>query len=79
MLHADHLLLLVGGTGITGALTIANWWAENFGSRTDQSKSLRLAWSVRTEDVARLSEVQDLQIFIAAFRNMEFNIHISGQ
>ena len=60
-------------------MSIANWWADNFGSRTNQSKSLRLVWSVRTEDVAQLREVQDLQITMAVFRNMDFIIHVSSQ
>ena len=79
MCHSDHLLLIVGGTGITGAISIANWWADSFGSRRDQSKSLRIVWSVRTEDMAQLQEVQDLQITMAVFQNMEFIIHISSQ
>ena len=79
MYHADHILLLVGGTGITGAMTIAKWWAENFGARIDKFKSLRLIWSVHTEDIARLTEVQELRICMAAFGNMEFNIHVSSQ
>ncbi|KAK1820890.1 hypothetical protein LTR12_004761 [Friedmanniomyces endolithicus] len=77
--HADHLLLLAGGTGITGALDIANWWAAKFGSVVDHSKSLRLVWSIREEEVERVQEVQDLQITMAVFRNMEFVVHASGK
>ena len=77
--RANHLLLIVGGTGITGAMAISNWWADNYGSRTDQTRSLRLVWSIRSEEMARLREVEDLQIIMAAHRNMEFVVHISGQ
>ncbi|KAK3673874.1 hypothetical protein LTR78_006076 [Recurvomyces mirabilis] len=76
--RSNHLLLIVGGTGITGAISIANWWADNYGSRTDQSRSLRLLWSVRTEDEVHLREIQDLRITMAVFRNMEIAIHVSG-
>ncbi|KAK4579800.1 hypothetical protein LTR86_000001 [Recurvomyces mirabilis] len=77
--RSNHLLLIVGGTGITGAISIANWWADNYGSRTDESRSLRLIWSVRTEDEVHLREIQDLQITMAVFRNMETAIHVSGR
>ncbi|KAK0941801.1 hypothetical protein LTR29_006693 [Friedmanniomyces endolithicus] len=68
-----------GGTGITGALDIANWWAAKHGSVVDHSKSLRLVWSIREEEVERVQEVQDLQITMAVFRNMEFVVHASGK
>ncbi|TKA55282.1 hypothetical protein B0A49_12684, partial [Cryomyces minteri] len=79
MYTANHTLLLVGGTGITGALTIANWWAKEHGSRADQSKSLHLIWTVRTQEMTSVDEVQDLQTIMAAFRNMEFVVHVSSE
>lgn len=76
---ANHVLLVVGGSGITGALSISNWWESRFGSTTSRTKSLRLVWTVRTLEVTEVEEVQQLQAVIRTKVNMEFTIHVSSQ
>ncbi|MCJ1405679.1 hypothetical protein MMC11_008908 [Xylographa trunciseda] len=77
--EADHILLVVGGTGITGALSISHWWAHNFKSTTSKSKTLRLVWTYRTPETAQIPEVQQqLQAVMTADCNMEFVKHVTA-
>ena len=78
MYTADHVLLIAGGTGITGALSIANWWAAIYGSTESMSKSLRLIWTIRVPNTVLVREVQELQALMAATSNMHFGVHVSS-
>ncbi|KAK0278520.1 hypothetical protein LTR35_009259 [Friedmanniomyces endolithicus] len=75
---ADHILAVVGGTGITGALCIANWWAAKYSSLPAQTKSFRLVWTIRDRATAQVEEVQQLQALMRGAANMEFHVHVSS-
>ncbi|QIX01961.1 hypothetical protein AMS68_007478 [Peltaster fructicola] len=73
---ADHIIVLAAGTGVTGALSLARWWAIR--NRSAPHGSLRIVWSVRDVDMAELQEVQYVQAYADEFANMEFIIHDSS-
>ena len=53
---AARVLCLVGGTGVTGALSLGRAWLRH---RADETHALfRLVWTVRTAEAARLAEVE---------------------
>ena len=76
---ADHILLIVDGTGITGALSIADWWAFHYGSELPAQKSLRPIWTVRNRRCADLQEISRLRALVDASSNMDFRIHVSEE
>ncbi|TKA83918.1 hypothetical protein B0A55_00228 [Friedmanniomyces simplex] len=75
---ADHILAVVGGTGITGALSIANWWASRFSALPPEARSFRLVWSIRERATGKVQEVQELQALMREAPNMEFSTHVSS-
>lgn len=76
---ADCVLLLAGGTGITGAISIADWWVSRNSYRNLSNESLCLIWTVRDGKVARLQEVQDLQLRAEECPNFKLKVHVSGE
>lgn len=77
---ANHIFLLVGGTGVTGALSIANWWAGKYdASEQPAQRSLRLLWSTRGQADWQLQEVEDLRRLAQECPNMELVLHDSTQ
>ena len=73
---AARVLCLVGGTGITGALSLARAWLRHRGA--DRAARFRLVWTVRAPETARVAEVQALQADSAARAvNMEVVVHVS--
>ena len=76
---ADHVLLLAGGTGITGAISIAQWWASRSRDALAPSRTLHLIWTVRDGGVARVKEVDDVRILAEHMSNMTVDIHVSSE
>ena len=73
---ARRVLCLVGGTGITGALSLAQTWLRHRGG--ERSARFRLVWTVRTAETARVAEVEALQAQINANAvSMEIVVHVS--
>ena len=70
-------MAIAGGTGITGALSIADWRLQRHGS--DASKLLHLIWSVRSRDIADLDEVGVLQKRVAHLPNVQVQVHVSSE
>lgn len=55
---ADRVICLVGGTGVTGALSLANWFLTH---RMQESKALfTVVWTIRNASIALLPEWQHL-------------------
>ncbi|KAF2679031.1 hypothetical protein K458DRAFT_461829 [Lentithecium fluviatile CBS 122367] len=76
---ANHVLLLAGGTGITGAISIAQWWASRSRDALAPSRTLHLIWTVRDGGIARVKEVDDVRILAERMSNMTVDIHVSGE
>ncbi|VUC32436.1 unnamed protein product [Clonostachys rosea] len=73
---AFHIICVVGGTGITGALSLAMWWIKARGS-VDDSK-FTLIWSVRHEEMAYLKEWQELKAMAETVRNLNLVEHVTS-
>ena len=74
---ANHILLLAGGTGVTGALSIANWWAAKYNGESPKQRCLRLIWSTRGQADWQLQEVEELRRIVQECPNMELVLHDS--
>jgi ferric-chelate reductase len=55
------VLAIVGGTGITGALSLANWWISRQSTTTLTKQRLKIVWSVRDIKMADITEVHAFQ------------------
>ena len=74
---ADRIVCVVGGTGLTGAYSLALWWLE---SRTrDSGAHFTLIWTVRHRETARLEEWQELEERARRAGNMTVKIHVSSE
>jgi hypothetical protein len=75
---ADTVCCIVGGTGLTGAYSLADWWLENR-SRDLQAKFV-LLWSIRHRETAELSEWLKLtERASSEAPNMEVRIHVTSE
>jgi ferric-chelate reductase len=72
---ASHIVCIVGGTGITGASSLARWWLEtvSFANR------FTLIWTVRRREMAMVREWQELEEMARPQHNMSVNIHVSSE
>ncbi|CAH0033919.1 unnamed protein product [Clonostachys rhizophaga] len=73
---AFHIICIVGGTGITGAYSLAMWWIKARGL-TDDSK-FTLIWSIRHEEMAHLKEWQELKAMAETIHSLNVVEHISS-
>ncbi|KAI1340443.1 hypothetical protein F5Y15DRAFT_39706 [Xylariaceae sp. FL0016] len=75
---ASTIICIVGGTGITGALSLAHWYL----SRQPPSIShFHLVWTVRSAPAAELREWHDLQAHAQAQgvnTNLHLHLHVSS-
>ncbi|KAM0340360.1 hypothetical protein ACHAPU_010496 [Fusarium lateritium] len=72
---ASHIVCIVGGSGLTGALSLAHWWLEMHrpNSRFD------LIWSVRQRESTRLAEWQYLEGRAKTVSGLVVRAHISSE
>ncbi|KAK3713326.1 hypothetical protein LTR37_008518 [Vermiconidia calcicola] len=74
---ADRVLCIVGGTGLTGAYSMALWWLEN---RTrDARANFTLIWTVRHRGTAELSEWRELEKRVSGVENIQLRLHVSSE
>ena len=74
---AQRVVCIVGGTGVTGANSLALWWLEN---RTKEPHArFLLIWTVRHRETANLREWQDLEQRMMSAENMQLRLHISSE
>ncbi|KAM0554805.1 hypothetical protein ACHAPJ_006537 [Fusarium lateritium] len=72
---ASHIICIVGGSGLTGALSLAHWWLE---SRPSNSR-FNLIWTVRRRETTRLSEWQQLEGVAKTVPGLALSTHISSE
>jgi ferric-chelate reductase len=73
---AAHVVCIVGGTGLTGAYSLALWWLEN---RTQDPRArFRLIWTVRQEETCRVREWAELEERTSSLSNFNLRLHISS-
>ncbi|KAF5591942.1 ferric reductase [Fusarium pseudoanthophilum] len=74
-MKASHILCIVGGTGVTGALSLARWWLD---ARPANSR-FALIWTVRTRDSLEITEWTDPVDVATTNRSLEIRSHISSE
>jgi hypothetical protein len=74
---ASHILCIVGGTGLTGAYSLAVWWLETR-ALTDDS-TFTFVWSIRNKESASLGEWQKLENKAASTPRLELITHVSSE
>jgi ferric-chelate reductase len=74
------VLAIVGGTGITGALSLANWWISRQSTTTLTKQRLKIVWSVRDIKMADITEVHAFQERLQTLeRTADLQIHVSSR
>lgn len=75
---ADHIICIVGGTGLTGAYSLALWWLKH--RQQDPNARFVLIWTVRHRETARLREWQELEERLThAEGRIRLQIHVSSE
>ncbi|OBR08367.1 Ferric reductase [Colletotrichum higginsianum IMI 349063] len=72
---ASHLICIVGGTGITGACSLAHWWLE----RRPENTFFTLVWTVRDREASMIREWTDLQQTANSVPNLTTFTHVSSE
>ncbi|KAJ4137261.1 hypothetical protein NW768_002843 [Fusarium equiseti] len=72
---ASHIVCIVGGSGITGALSLAHWWLETRPANT----RFDLLWSARQRETTRLAEWQNLEQVAKTASGFTVTAHISSE
>jgi ferric-chelate reductase len=74
---ADEVLCVVGGTGLTGAYSIARWW---FNNRSGEASShFTLIWTARQREAFQLQEWTELLEMCATSGNILLQAHCSSE
>ncbi|KAH7144769.1 hypothetical protein DER46DRAFT_630229 [Fusarium sp. MPI-SDFR-AT-0072] len=74
-INASHILCVVGGTGVTGALSLARWWLDA-GSVNGR---FTLIWTLRTREPLEIKEWTDLTDMATTNSSLEIRSHISSE
>ncbi|KAF5688572.1 hypothetical protein FDENT_4792 [Fusarium denticulatum] len=74
-INASHILCIVGGTGVTGALSLARWWLDT-GSVNGR---FTLIWTVRTREPLDIREWTDLMEMATTNSSLEIRSHVSSE
>jgi ferric-chelate reductase len=70
----------VGGTGITGALSLADWWLSQQSTTLDTQQRFKIVWSIRDVKMADLAEIRTLQDRLQRVQHTaDIQIHVSSQ
>ena len=76
---ADRIICIVGGTGLTGAFSLAMWWLSV--RSKEPNASFALIWTVRRRDTALLREWQELEgrASTEGSGKMSLKVHVSSE
>ncbi|CAG7561206.1 unnamed protein product [Fusarium equiseti] len=72
---ASHIVCIVGGSGITGALSLAHWWLETRPAKT----RFDLIWTARHRETTRLAEWQNLEQVAKTASGFTVTAHVSSE
>lgn len=75
------MIAIVGGTGITGALSLANWWiSRQYPTTTPSKPRLKIVWSVRDIKMADIAEIHAFRERLQTLeQTADLQIHVSSQ
>lgn len=74
---ASKVICIVGGTGLTGAYSLALWWLKH--RSQDAQAEFHLVWTVRFNDTTNIQEWRDLEGMVASVPNMTIRVHVSSE
>ncbi|KAH7139604.1 hypothetical protein B0J13DRAFT_586227 [Dactylonectria estremocensis] len=74
---ASHIICVVGGTGVTGALSLAVWWLKT--RAMEPNTRFTLIWTMRERKMADLREWHQLEGFAVAVSNLTLVVHVSSE
>lgn len=74
---ASKVICIVGGTGLTGAYSLAMWWLKH--RSQDAQADFQLAWTVRHNNTANIREWRELVGMVASIPNMTIRVHVSSE
>ncbi|KAF4823391.1 putative ferric reduction oxidase 1 [Colletotrichum siamense] len=74
---ASHIICIVGGTGITGAHSLALWWLKARSTAGDTKFSL--VWTIRERESVHVQEWFDLVKAAESQTNMTVSAHVSAE
>ncbi|KAK3049266.1 hypothetical protein LTR09_009444 [Extremus antarcticus] len=75
---ADVVVCVVGGTGLTGAYSLALWWMERRARESDSR--FVLIWTVRSRETAELAEWRELaERVVVEAPNVSVVLHVSSE
>lgn len=75
--YATNVVCIVGGTGLTGACSLAVWWAQQ---RSHDSRSrFSIIWTVRHGEHARVREWREMISMVDNVDNMNCTLHVSSE
>ncbi|KAK1625532.1 hypothetical protein BDP81DRAFT_464023 [Colletotrichum phormii] len=72
---ASHIVCVVGGTGITGALSLAAWWLE----KRPANSTFTLVWAVRQGEATAITEWTQLQEVASSVPELTVVAHVSSE
>ncbi|KAI3539728.1 hypothetical protein CSPX01_08684 [Colletotrichum filicis] len=72
---SSHIVCVVGGTGITGALSLASWW---LGKRPANS-AFTLVWAVRHKEATTITEWAQLEEAASSVPELTVVAHVSSE
>jgi len=74
---ADKVVCVVGGTGLTGAYSLARWWYQHCSS--EQDAHFTLIWTARAREAFDLEEWIELIEMCASSPNMSLQAHCTTE
>ncbi|KAJ4989555.1 hypothetical protein SVAN01_04932 [Stagonosporopsis vannaccii] len=74
---ASHTLCIVGGSGLTGAYSLAIWWLEALA--TSSGSLFTIVWTVRDKEASTIAEWRSLSEIAARTPALSLITHVSSQ
>lgn len=74
---ASKVICIVGGTGLTGAYSLAVWWLKH--RSQDPQAMFQLVWTVRHSSMTNIREWRELEEMVAPVSNMDIRVHVSSE
>lgn len=74
---ASKVICIVGGTGLTGAYSLALWWLEN--RSQDAQAGFQMIWAVRHNHTTNIREWRELKELASCVPNMTTRAHVSSE
>jgi NAD(P)H-flavin reductase len=73
--NASHIVCIVGGTGVTGALSLARWWLD----AGSVNSRFTLIWTLRTAESLGIREWTELRDMASTNSSLKVRSHISSE